>query len=387
MGIQTIATDYQILNVRERLAQLVKWKQEYDEKYKNLDNELLLLGDSKRDIQRSIQIIHLQKAALYRLIQEPIYLDFQAIKTIGLDNYHNELIKQYSTLLNVEKKIWLNNLLFLLTPKLKDLDEKVNSLIASHSFGQGRNLLLSGKSGSGKSTYLFWRASKDPAKVVDEVNQVPIIIIQCPVNNKSAKYLFQRIITSIGNVYLASDNDEELYEKAVVFIQKCKVHILMLDEINHIKHSDLRRRILELSNDTSVCIIGSAVTAERFTDGDLEIEGRFNDIIQLEPYKGKDLLALLAIIDLLLPFPVSSNLYKKIILSSEGRSEGPAMFIEKVTHGIIRDIMRLIYDASLMALEANEKCITFGILQKAWANIQFQAVTCMHDEVASEKGK
>lgn len=370
-----------ILGVKERLALLREWASEWLKEDKRLENELLHLSDNKHDIQRGVQLIHLRKAALYRIIKEPLFLDFEAIATFGYGNYHQQLINQYVNMSSEEKILWLNNLLFILTPSLKELDDKVNSLLDFKSFGQGRNLLLSGLGGTGKSTYLFWRASLVPPEIKKDVNDIPIVIIQCPVNNKSSLYLFRRIIASLGKTYLANDNDEDLFDKTCVFLQACGVKLLILDEISHLQKPELRRRILELSNTIDLRIIGSAVSPEKFVEGDIEIAGRFNDILPLKLYSGNDLSVLLAIINLILPFSQSSELFATTIVENGVEKEGPAQFIYRVTRGILRDIMRIIYDASILALKLNKPNISMDELEIAWTSIQHKPLKTLHEGI------
>ena len=364
------STNIQIVNVENRLLQLEDWDIDYLNTIKFLHHEIRQLTNSKKDVIRGYQLSELLKVAKYQIIKEPIYFDNMAIANYGYSNYQAELISQYACLSNKQKKLWLNNLKFIMTPELYNLDNKIDRLIDQISFGQNRNLLISGCSGVGKTTYLNWRATREPVQIFEEHNEVPIVIIQCPANAPSSKGIFQRIISRMGKTYYSSDSDEDLFEKAVIYINQCDVKLLILDEISHLKRHSLRRRILELSNETNICIVGSAVHSEEFTFGDLEIQGRFNDVFPFEQYAGENLVALLAIIELLLPFPKPSELYKTEILTETGKCEGPAAFISKVTGGTIRDIMILIHDACLLAINLNEPCVDMNILRRAWKNIK-----------------
>ena len=224
----------------------------------------------------------------------------------------------------------------------------------------------------GKTTYLDWLIFNH-LPVVEEVrNRVPIIGIQAPVGQNTARPLLWRILLECGQTYTTRDNEEILLMKLVLYLQKCGVELLVIDEVQHIKRPELKRRILEISNMTSgLPIICAATHPITWTEGDPEIKGRWNDFFQLKQYTGKRLDALLSTVELFLPFSQDSHLSMR---ESEGRT-GPAELIEQWTGGILRDIMILVRDGSRRAIEENCPCLERPILEAAWKDIQTQQVT------------
>lgn len=100
------------------------------------------------------------------------------------------------------------------------------------------------------------------------------------------------------------------------------------------------------------------------------MEGRWNDYHALKPYKGERLGQLLAFIDLVLPFPETSQLIAKPIMT----------LIERWTGGILRDIMAVMVDASKLAIQQNLPRVSVEVLQAAWASLQRQPVRDFGEE-------
>lgn len=114
----------------------------------------------------------------------------------------------------------------------------------------------------------------------------------------------------------------------------------------------------------------------RFTDGDLEIAGRWNDLFELKPYTGKRLSQLLAFIGLLLRFPKDSFLaFHEVPAGAQAVKEGPATVIEQSTHGILRDIMISIAEASRRAIAKDEPNLSVDLLKETWKAIRTNQVT------------
>lgn len=128
-------------------------------------------------------------------------------------------------------------------------------------------------------------------------------------------------------------------------------------------------------------MICSATHPITWTEGDPEIKGRWNDVVQLTQYIGERLDGLLAIIELFLPFSQDSFLSNREI---EG-SPGPAALIEQWTGGILRDIMILIRDACRRAIEQNRPCLERPMLEAAWKNIQTKHVTDFLDLIRQQE--
>ena len=262
---------------------------------------------------------------------------------------------------------------FLMTTDLRQLDDKIAKVRNFRSLGQTRNFLLGAVvSGMGKTTYLDWLIFNHLPVVEQERNRVPIIGIQAPVSNQTARPLLWRMLLECGQTSVKGDNEEILLMKLVLYFQKCGVELLVIDEVQHIKRPELKRRVLEVSNMArGIPIICAATHPIEWTEGDAEIKGRWNDYFQLKQYTGERLDELLSTIELFLPFSQDSYLTRREI---EGRP-GPATLIEQWTGGILRDIMILIRDACRRAIERNDSSLQEDTLAATWKDIQTKQVT------------
>jgi hypothetical protein len=146
----------------------------------------------------------------------------------------------------------------------------------------------------------------------------------------------------------------------------------VIDEVQHIKRPELKRRVLEVSNMArGIPIICASCHPIEWTEGDAEVKGRWNDFFQLKQYTGARLDALLTTIELFLPFSQDSHLSSR----SVNGSPGPAVLIEQWTGGILRDIMILVRDACRRAIEGNHASLQQELLERTWKDIQTKQVT------------
>ena len=83
-----------------------------------------------------------------------------------------------------------------------------------------------------------------------ERTRVPIVKIDAPVSNQTPKPLFQRLILECGMSYVKGDNEEDLLMKIALYFQQCGVEVVIIDEVEHMRRPELRRRLLEVSNRT-----------------------------------------------------------------------------------------------------------------------------------------
>jgi hypothetical protein len=224
----------------------------------------------------------------------------------------------------------------------------------------------------GKTTYLDWLMFHHLPVVEQERNRVPIIGIQAPVSNQTARPLLWRLLLECGHTYLGGDNEEILLMKLALYLQQCGVELIVIDEVQHIMRPELKRRVLEVSNMTrGIPIICASCHPIAWTEGDEEVKGRWNDFFHLRQYTGTRLDDLLATLELFLPFSQDSHLPARTL---DGRP-GPATLIEQWTGGILRDIMILIRDACRRAILESRPALELPILEAAWKEIQTKQVT------------
>lgn len=369
------------LNVRQRLVQLQTWKSNWEQTDNALAQRVRQLENNDRLLaQKAAQIASIRRRLRLRQVKEPIEISPEIIERVGYPVLRRHLVQQFASLSRVERRLWLNNFLFIMTPDLRRLNDKIEKVRAFRSFGQQRNFLLGGESGMGKTTYLNWLTANLLPTVEADHNQIPIVKIDAPESSKyTPKPLFQRMILECGANYLKQDNEEELLMKLTLYFQKCGVELLIVDEVEHITRHEVRRRLLEVSNLVpGMPIICASCHPFRWVEGDAEIAGRWNDYFELQQYTDQRLNQLLAFIDLLLPFPKASSLASAEIVANlkrHQRVDGPARLIERWTGGILRDIMILILDASLRAIDQNLSHLSTDLLARTWQDIQTHQVT------------
>jgi hypothetical protein len=368
------------LDVLQRLAQLRHWQQEWQVQDELLNHRLEQLDPGRQvDIQRGEQIIRLQQRLRLSLVREPIEISPALVGEVGYEPLRQELCGQFASLSPTERRLWLNNFLFIMTPDLRRLNDKIAKVRAYRSLGQQRNFLLGGPSGMGKSTYLDWFAFHHIPRVAATSTHVPIIKIDAPVSNKSPKPLFQRMILECGMTYALRDNEEELLMKLILFLHRCRTELLVVDEVEHITRPAIRRRLLEVSNLTrGIPMVCASCHPLNWSAGDPEVAGRWNDYFELKQYTGARLQQLLAFVELLLPFTQPSLLAMYTLPAGDNTGAtvaGPAALIERWTGGILRDIMMLIIDASMRAIDRNAPALSPSLLEESWTNIQTRQVT------------
>lgn len=361
-------------DVRLRLARLGEWKDEWLHEDERLKARARLLNPNKRlDVQRGDQIVILRDRLKIRLVREPLEISIK-----GEDGYkliNQSLKEQFLGLSREDKLLWLDNFIFLMTPDLWELHEKVKCVLEYRSLGQQRNFLLGAMSGMGKTTYLNWLVAMQLPQVEESRNHVRVIKVDAPVSNKTPRALLQRMILECGLTYLQGDTEEELNQKLSLYSLQCGIELILIDEVEHISHPDMRRRVLDISNRLKVPIICASCNPLTWVTGDEEVAGRWNDFFELPQYTRERLSSLLASIELLLPFTQPSHLALHILKQKSHEIDGPARFIEQTTGGILRDIMILIRDASRKAIESNMACPTPELLDKTWRKVQRKRVT------------
>src|SRR5258708_969620 len=362
------------INVRQRLQQLCEWQEEWKKEDSNVAQRIQKLDDTQLASQEGAQIGSLRRRLLLRQVRRPLEISPEQVKKITYPVLRQHLVEQFVRLTPEERLLWLNNFLFIMTPDVRQLNDKIAKIRSYRSFGQQRNFLLGGESGMGKTTYLDWFTSNYLPIVESDRTRVPVIKIDAP-EGRSPKPLFQRIILACGKNYLKKDNEEDLLMKVSLYFQKCGVEVLIVDEVEHIKSHGVRRRLLEVSNMTyGIPIICASCDPHRWTLGDPEVAGRWNDYFRLELYKEMRLRQLLVYINLLLPFPGESFVTSSGQCTSKRTSysidDGLVKSIEKWTRGKLRDVMILVVEASKQAIQERRPCLDDKLLKDTWKSIQ-----------------
>jgi Bacterial TniB protein len=372
------------LDVNRRLALLRTWQAEWQHIDHELEEQVSHLdGNNLLQLQQSVHLSNVRRRMEMTLVKEPLAVPESVFKQLGARTVRSQFAQQFAGLTREERLLWLNSFLFFMTADLRKLDNKIEKVRNYRSLGQTRNFLLGGESGMGKTTYLDWLIFNHMPVVEKERNHVPIIGIEAPVSQNTARPLLWRMLLECGKTYVARDNEEILLMKLVLYFQQCGVELLVIDEVQHIKRPELKRRVLEVSNmSRGIPIICAATHPITWTEGDAEIKGRWNDVFQLTQYTGERLDGLLAALEVFLPFSQDSHLAQR---SCEGKP-GPASLIEQWTGGILRDIMILIRDACHRAIEEGRPCLEQPILEAAWKDIQTKQVVDFLDLIR-QRGK
>jgi hypothetical protein len=183
------------LDVHRRLADLRTWQAEWQRIDQKLEEQLLpLSGNNLLELQQSVHISNVRRRMAMTLVKRPLSIPESVLKNLGV----HMIREQFASLTKEERLLWLNSFLFFMTADLRKLDDKIAKVRGYRSLGQTRNFLLGGESGMGKTTYLDWLIFNHLPVVERERNRVPIIGIEAPVSQNTARPLLWRMLLECG---------------------------------------------------------------------------------------------------------------------------------------------------------------------------------------------
>lgn len=178
------------LDVSRRLADLRTWQAEWQRIDRELEEQLVpLSGNNLLELQQAVHISIVRRRMAMTLVKEPLSIAESVLKHLGVRMIRDLFAQQFASLTKEERLLWLNSFLFFMTADLRKLDDKIAKVRGYRSLGQTRNFLLGGESGMGKTTYLDWLLFNHLPVVEQERNHVPIIGIEAPVSQNTARPL------------------------------------------------------------------------------------------------------------------------------------------------------------------------------------------------------
>ena len=226
------------LDVSRRLADLRTWQAEWQRIDHQLEEQLIpLSGNNVLELQQSVQITNVRRRMAMTLVKQPLSIPESVLKHLGVRMIREQFAQQFASRTCEQRLLWLNSFLFFMTADLRKLDDKIAKVRGYRSLGQTRNFLLGGESGMGKTTYLDWLIFNHMPVVEKERNRVPIIGIEAPVSQNTARPLLWRMLLECGQTYVKNDNEEILLMKLVLYFQQCGVELIVIDEVQHIQRA------------------------------------------------------------------------------------------------------------------------------------------------------
>jgi len=202
-AIMTSAPLDESLDVSLRLTQLRAWQTEWYRIDRILEEQVNRLdGNKLLELQQASHIANVRRRMEMTLVKTPLFIPERVLLHLGVRRIRDLFASQFASLTREERLLWLNSFFFLMTTDLRQLDDKIAKVRSFRSLGQTRNFLLGGESGMGKTTYLDWLIFNHLPVVEQERNRVPIIGIQAPVSNQTARPLLWRMLLECGQTYV-----------------------------------------------------------------------------------------------------------------------------------------------------------------------------------------
>ncbi|TAK11971.1 MAG: hypothetical protein EPO32_10230 [Anaerolineae bacterium] len=320
------------------------------------------------------QLQHLRDSLSLKLLPPPIEL---TAKNLESEMAYNDLrcafLPRYASFSREDKIFWLNNLLFLVTSDVREFLNLISNRLHDAEVGQRVGFSLVGTSGMGKSSMLYWvlcnnLAREDETKTRRLQNAA---FVETPSSNRSEKFLPMALCWSVGSYPSQRWLEGQIISEARRAFAFAHTELLMLDEIVNVRTEIIRRLFIEICNQLrNTLIVCSGASTTVWAEGDVEVKGRWGEALHLEKYTGARLRALLSFVEILLPFTQPSYLALdqiKIGTKKTDVVDGPAIYIEKWTGGVLREIMRLIIAASKNGIQ--DERITMENLQSTWKSM------------------
>lgn len=360
-------------DVRRRLQQLDMWRRDVESEEAQLIERIRQLDPTRlADRRLSARLVRHRQLLHMRLLREPLEIAIDALQRVGYMAIRNHLAEQFVLLSKDERHLWLNNFLFIITPEVRLL---INKLVSA---GQRDRLaqygwLLGGKSGMGKTMTLEWYLANNTPALESDPASLPVVKIDAPVDGRPFKRILERIALECGALFSERDTAPDLTALIANRLQQMDTQLLIIDEVEHVRFTDNQRHVLEMANTLSPITVNLASCSPRqWIANDPQMQERWSDYVELAPYTGERLRTLLALLELIIPLPDASHLAEARSLVERRRNKHepePPSLIEQLTGGVLSDVINLVVTATSHAIDQDLRCLSPELLVRTWQEL------------------
>ncbi|WP_106302924.1 TniB family NTP-binding protein [Paraburkholderia sp. BL18I3N2] len=156
---------------------------------------------------------------------------------------------------------------------------------------EAEHLMLLGESGVGKSTLLKRYVQKYPRIVHEEFTEIPVLFATLR-QSPTPKRLASRLLKVLGDSKWHSGPEDELTERLIFLIEKCRVRLVIVDEANHLTDRGGEKTLhttadwlkgLADATRVSFVLAGIPRTRSLLAIND-QFRGRFREVIEIDRF-------------------------------------------------------------------------------------------------------
>lgn len=368
--LRTIVID-EHLDVRRWLEQMTIWQQEVERDDAKFDEQLRQLDPSRpADRRRGEQIWRRRSLLRWRFIREPLEILPDVLERVDYTAIRQHLVSQFLQFSKAERHRWLDDLLFIVTPDVRRLLDKIAASFSDDNPPTQHHWSLVAQSGMGKTATVEWYLANVTSGVDDAPPALAVVKIDAPAITSSFKELLQRIALACDVPYAQRDTTDRLCDRIAHRFQQPDHPLLIIDEAQHLDLSDDQREWLETVSAQEPIWVGLAASSPNDTEAsDPQITEDWIDRVELTPYTGERLRQLLVFLELIIPLSGDSPLMGATGSPDQqcGYSvDGQVQLIEQLTGGIPHSIISLIAAASHHAIEQDLPYLSTELLLATW---------------------
>jgi len=253
-------------------------------------------------------------------------------------------------------KIWIP------TSKAKEAFRLMTDCMNAPLMSKPRGLVLTGDSDTGKSRTMEVFRSKFPP--VDEEGfeyaHIPVVYIKAP-NKPDQILIYKLILAELGQPALSNDKESALRENTLFMMKKCRVGVVMIDEIHDVVRARMTSTFLEfirfLKNLINASgrpfILGGVDVVIDVLAQDNQRTSRFDNVHELLPLNKSEFVTVVRGFERLMP------LRKQTLISED---HAALAILWGSCEGYIGRLSNRLYDACQIAIESGEERLTRQIL-------------------------
>jgi len=234
-------------------------------------------------------------------------------------------------------------------------------------------LLVVGPTGAGKSTLVETYARERPAVLTESGITYPVVRATIP-TPATVKALAMVLLAALGDPRATSGTVGSMTYRLTRFFQDCKVELLILDEVQHVRDRDSRRVLENASNGLKTLIKETRVACVL-----VGLQGEAEEVVGLNP----QLARLFGAPHVLLPFtwderrPELRGEFVAFLALVEGAlplaerpdlaGTGMARRLHAASGGVMAHLMELLRGATYLALAEGQATLNGEVRGRAFA--------------------